>query len=210
LLATDLNKITAKDLEANNIIKIKDLYNMNKIQNKKCLNVKCNSPNCKLEIEKLNKRVIYLTEILLKSQEKLDIYYFFYCFYLNYLHEFNFIRLKTQNSNTKLSKNLRMHSKSYQDFSYFQTKDNSESSCLLSKEESDLLKNRSDIDLNEFKSAKSSRCCKITNDLENSSFNGVGYLTFPNRNSNIIRLTREDSDLITEFNKKRLERETSL
>jgi hypothetical protein len=70
LLETDLNQISSKDFEANNIIKIKDYYHMNKSSNEKCSNGQCNNAYCKLELEKLNKRVIFLTKILLKSQDR--------------------------------------------------------------------------------------------------------------------------------------------
>lgn len=70
MLETDLTQITSKDLEENNIFKIKDLYHKKNNPIKTCTNDQCNNLNCKIELEKLNKRVIYLTSILLKSQEK--------------------------------------------------------------------------------------------------------------------------------------------
>lgn len=130
-------------------------------------------------------------------------------------------RLNIQNSNMAFSnltnRNIKMHSKSYQDFGCLERNENISKinfeENLKPKKESNLLKSSSDINLNGIKSRKSSSCFKLSNNTDISLLNGVNlnydYSAFP-KNANIIRLTREGSDFITEFNKKRMERETSL
>ena len=115
------------------------------------------------------------------------------------------------------NRNIKMHSKSYQDFGCLERNENISKinfeENLKPKKESNLLKSSSDINLNGIKSRKSSSCFKLSNNTDISLLNGVNlnydYSAFP-KNANIIRLTREGSDFITEFNKKRMERETSL
>ena len=132
-----------------------------------------------------------------------------------------YFRLNIQNSNMAFSnltnRNIKMHSKSYQDFGCLERNENISKinfeENLKPKKESNLLKSSSDINLNGIKSRKSSSCFKLSNNTDISLLNGVNlnydYSAFP-KNANIIRLTREGSDFITEFNKKRMERETSL
>jgi hypothetical protein len=127
--------------------------------------------------------------------------------------------MKSENtSEQRLNTNLnKLHSKSDQDFVNLQKKDLNGSNYLdleenqLSKKE---LNSINDINLYGLASRKGSSFCRRSNNTDNLLVNGVNYnldySAFPTNNSNIIRLTRQDSNFLEEFNKKRMERETSL